>query len=169
MSQLHEYGAEVATIGANCSIAEGVCKTADEVHAEEHDCIGRVNDAGDERQDEFEDDLLKEVVLGALSIVHRVPGTVRQLLAVATIARVRVPVLGSGRVEDLVLFCELLHKLSGENLGSGSHGEDRDHDQVLDSDGEKSNQDPVVVGTVQAGREGTSWNLNNLHFFFIKL
>ena len=66
-----------------------------------------------------------------------------------------------------VFFVEHRHKLSVVSIDSGYSCEVRDHDQVLECDGEDSEQDPVVVGTVQAGLEGVVWNLNNMHLFYL--
>ena len=103
-------------------------------------------------------------MLGALSVVHFVPVSISEFLAVSTISCVRISMSGSRSFKNLVLIVELRHELLVEGFTSGRRGEERNDDQVQDTKGEQSNKDPVVVVPVR-GLDGKVRGHNlNLHF-----
>ena len=107
--------------------------------------------------------MFKEVVLAALTVVHRVPCGEGKLLAEAAIACVGQTCVGGGSPEGFdVIVVELNHELFGESLSSGERGEDGNKEEILDSNQEKAHQDPVIVRAIH--RRGEVFHADNLHF-----
>ena len=138
-SKVHHKGAKDSCGGSSARVANREGETTNKDDALDDQGGNWVDEGSDKGSQQDEMEVLKEVDLAALAIRHIEPVGIRELLAIATIASVRVAELGSSILswESLsVLGVELRHELTVESLYPRTHSHSVHSDNVLEDDSE---------------------------------
>ena len=143
--QVHDEGANDAARWTTASVANREQKAAKEDETLQHNRSHRIVEGHNQCAKDQEVDVLQEVDLASLRVVHLEPVCVAELFGIVAIASVWVAELRGSLLSWeglLVLIIELRHELTSVDADASAHSHEVHREDVLENDGQGQDQAP---------------------------